>query len=77
MTGLTSCIGVDVAAFQEIVEATDAIPTVSVSFEQQRMPVAFVGAAVVLGQQVDQELASFAGKTDGERDLARLPREGP
>jgi hypothetical protein len=33
------------------------------------------------GQQVDQELAGFAGKTDGERDLARLlveiMHEGP
>jgi len=72
MTGLAGYLGVEVAALQEIIEAADAVPTVSVSVEEQHMPAAFVGGAVILGQQVDQELAGFAGKADGERDLARF-----
>ena len=62
MTGLAGYLGVEVAALQEIIEAADAVPTVSVSVEEQLMPAAFVGGAVILGQQVDQELAGIARK---------------
>ncbi len=72
MTGLPGSIGIDIAALQQIIEAADAVPAVAIGLEQQRVPAALVGAAVVLGQEIDQQLAGFTRKSDGERDLARL-----
>ena len=72
MTGLAGGIGIDVAALQQIVEAADAIPAIAVAFQQQRVPAALVGVAVIFGQQIDQKLAGLAGKPDRKRKLARL-----
>src|SRR5712671_6926343 len=56
MTSLAGGVGVDIAALEQIVEASDAVPAVSVGFEQQRMLAALIGLAVVFRQQVDQKI---------------------
>src|SRR6185437_7128994 len=66
---------VDVAALEQIVEAADAIPAIAIGFHQERMPAAAVGAAVILVEQVDQQLSGVAGQSDSKRDLARLLTE--
>src|SRR5258706_12833085 len=63
MTGLVGDVGVDVAALQQIIEASDAVPAVSVSFEQQRVLAAFIGPTVIFRQQVDQKLCRISGKS--------------
>ena len=47
MTGLAGRVGIDVAAFEQIIEASDAIPAISVGFEKQRMLAALVDLAAI------------------------------
>ena len=70
MTGLAGGIGIDVAAFQEVVEAADPIPSVAVAFQHQRVSVPLISVAVILGQQIDQKLAGLAGKP-GSKENSR------
>src|SRR5882762_3102950 len=72
VAGLACRVGVDVAALQQIVEASDPVPTIGIRFQHQRVLAALVGLAVVFRQQVDQQLAGVAGKPDRERNLPRL-----
>src|SRR5260370_22951110 len=60
MTGLARGVGVDVAALQQIVEASDAVPAVSGGFEQERVLAALIGLAVIFRQQVDQKFSSIS-----------------
>jgi hypothetical protein len=55
-------IRIDLAALQEIIESAGAIPAVSVSLDQQRVPAVLVGAAVIFGQEIDEELAGLAAR---------------
>src|ERR1700686_666007 len=72
MTGFACRVGVDVGAFEQIVETADAIPAISVGFEQQRVLAGLIGLAVVFRQQVDQKLAGVAGETGCKRVIPRL-----
>src|SRR5258705_12203205 len=72
MTCLAGGIGIDVAAFQEVVEAADPIPSVAVAFQHQRVSVPLISVAVILGQQIDQKLAGLAGKPGSKRKLPWL-----
>src|SRR5580704_18427410 len=65
-------VRIDVAALEEIIEPADAVPAISIAFHHQPVAAAFVGAAVILAQKIDQQLAGFAGQPDRKRDLARL-----
>jgi hypothetical protein len=70
MSGLARSIHVDIAALEQIIEPADAIPAVAIAFHQKPVPAAFVGMAVVLAQQVDQQFSGIAGNPYGESDLA-------
>src|SRR2546429_9041928 len=72
MAALACSDGVDVAALQEIVEASYAIPAISVGFEDESVPAALVGPAVVFRQQINQELAGLSGEAGCKRDLPRF-----
>ncbi len=72
MTGLACPVGVDVAALQQIVEASDAIPAISVGFEDEPVLAPLNGPAMVFRQQVDQELGGLSGKANCKRDLPRF-----
>src|SRR5437879_3912176 len=70
-----ACLPVDLAAPQEIVQPADPIPPITIGLDHEAMLAALVGAAVILGQEIDQELAVFGilfVQADGESDLMRL-----
>jgi hypothetical protein len=58
-------------ALEQIVEPADAIPAIAVVLRKQDMLAAPTGTAVVLGQQVDQELADVAIESEISREKAR------
>src|SRR5579871_735692 len=62
---------IDVAASEQIIEPADAIPAIAVAFHQHLVPAAIVGAAVVLVEQIDQQLAGLAAYAARKRQLAR------
>ena len=64
-------VGIDVAALQQIVEAADAVPAVAVGFQQQRVPAALVGAAVVLRQQIDQQACRLRRGSPTANEISR------
>ena len=66
MTGMARGVDIDVAAFQQIVEAADAVPAITVGFQQHLVPALFAGFAVVFRQQVDQVVTGVAGNTGRE-----------
>src|ERR1700757_4375339 len=66
------CIPVDVAALQQIIQSTNAIPAIAVALYHERVSPAFVRVAVVFAQQVYQQLSCVAAKPDGESNLARV-----
>src|ERR1700682_3254938 len=74
MTGLARGVGVDVAALQQIGEASDRVPAISVGFEQEHVLAVLIGPTVIFRQQVDQKLCRISGKPDRARDLPRLSR---
>src|SRR5579863_10351444 len=59
------------AAPKQIVQAADSVPAVAVALDDQAMPALLVAATVILGEETDQQSASLAGQSGGERDLAR------
>jgi len=72
MTGVACRVGTDVAALQEIVQASDPIPAISVAFDDQSVAAALIRLAVILRQQIDEKLAGVARKARCERDFARF-----
>jgi len=46
VTGLAGGIGIDIAAFEQIVEASHPIPAISIGFKQERMLATLIGLAV-------------------------------
>src|SRR5262245_32882618 len=63
---------VDLAAAKQVVQPADPVPAIPVAFDHHAMAAAVVGTAVILGQEVDQQLAVLRLDPDGETDLARL-----
>src|ERR1700689_253570 len=72
MAGLAGRIDVDVAALEQIVEASDAIPAVAIALDHQPVPAALVGMTVILRQEVDQQLACVSREPGRKRNLPRL-----
>ena len=52
---------IGLGATQQIIQSADAKPAVAIALDDQPMLAALVGAAVVLAQEIDQQLAGFAG----------------
>jgi hypothetical protein len=58
-TRLCGVVRVDVGAFQQIVEPADPVPTVAIPFDQQSVPSASTGEAVISRKQIDKKLLVF------------------
>src|ERR1700738_1844976 len=64
-----------VGALEEVVEAADAEPAVAVGFEEDAVTAAFLGAAVLIGEQVDERAVIVVGSGEREADLLRIGGE--
>src|SRR5262245_33079597 len=62
---------VDLAALEQIIESAHAIPAICECVEQEMMAAVLARAAVVLGQQINQQSGRFIVQPDVEADLAR------
>ena len=60
VTRFFGCIRVDVAALEKIIESADTIPAVAIAFHQKPVPAARAGSAMVLRQEIDEEIIGFA-----------------
>src|SRR5439155_8080478 len=74
----SACRLVGVAAAKQIVQPTDAEPTVAIGLDHEPMLAVLVSAAVLFAQEIDEELAllgMFFLEPDGKRHLAWLSIE--
>ena len=61
---------VDVAALEQIVEPADAVPAIAVG-SSRAVPAVAPGTAVILGEQVDQQIVRFVFQPDREISISR------
>ena len=64
--------GFDIAPFQQIVQAADPIPAITVGLDHQVMFSGRIGLAVILRSRLTRSCPALSCNPDRERDLARL-----